>query len=170
MRTLCLALFATLTLASRCEASGLDLAWDRCWSDGGTIMHHFACDVDTAGPVGTLVASFAPSSDMPLFAWFEAVVDLLPHSATLPDWWQFFNPMCISLSQIVVHGTDGTQESIQIPLHNQLVGWQCGEGTIGCPPIVTCWFRTVVSCDAPATPCATPARAQTWGAIKNLYR
>jgi hypothetical protein len=77
-------------------------------------------------------------------------------------------PVCIALTQVTISDGLGGQQILRDPIQNQLIGWQCGNGTMGRTGMLQ--IPIVASCDAPPAPCVTPVRNHTWGTIKSLYR
>ena len=91
MRGFLLRLFlvASLALAERSWAAGVNFSWNACTSEGGVQNKTFACNTN----VGTVVmyGSFTLSTDQSNFVGIEATVDIHTEGASLPDWWQFLN-------------------------------------------------------------------------------
>ncbi|MBI5709678.1 MAG: hypothetical protein HZC42_05135 [Candidatus Eisenbacteria bacterium] len=87
---LLLALTASMALAAS-PGGGINFAWGAgCWPENPVNLKTFACTSNTlSGAIMT--GSFAPSIDQPDFVGIEVVVDLQSSSASLPNWWQFFN-------------------------------------------------------------------------------
>ncbi len=91
MKRVLLFLLLFLILAPRAAgAGGVNLAWGPgCWGENPSNYKAFACDTNSGSAIAT--GSFAPNADQPNFVGIEVIVDLQTNSATLPDWWQFFN-------------------------------------------------------------------------------
>ncbi len=85
-------LLALLVAAPAARAGGVNFAWGDCFTTGASIYKHFACDTNVSSPVAVAVASFQLAYHQPSFVGIEGIVDLLSNSATMPDWWQLFNP------------------------------------------------------------------------------
>jgi hypothetical protein len=85
---LALCLVSLLSVAS-VHAAGLNLAWDKCLSEGGGIAKTFACTGNTG--YADVVGSFIPSQPHPRFVAIEVKLDVQSQTRTLPAWWQFFN-------------------------------------------------------------------------------
>jgi hypothetical protein len=86
---LCGALLAlTATVAS---AGGLNLAWNNCLGEGTPVLNkNYACTSNAGTDIA--VASFIPTMTSATVNGNELVFDLQSSGATLPAWWQFFNP------------------------------------------------------------------------------
>src|SRR5690349_7218163 len=83
-----LAFSASMALA----AGGLNLAWGpSCWADNPAASKTWTCATNGA-TLATFTGSFTVGSDIPDFVGISAVIDLQANSATLPAWWDFFNP------------------------------------------------------------------------------
>jgi len=78
-----------LPSASSVRAAGLNLAWDKCLSEGGGIAKTFDCG-SNQGYAG-IVGSFIPSQPHPRLVAFEVKLDVQSQTRTLPAWWQLFN-------------------------------------------------------------------------------
>ncbi len=85
--TLCVVL---LLSAAPVRAAGLNLAWDKCLSEGGASSKTFSCGTNVG--YADIVGSFIPSQPHPLFVGFEVKLDVQSQTRTLPAWWQLFNP------------------------------------------------------------------------------
>jgi hypothetical protein len=70
------------------------------------------------------------------------------------------NSACLHLGSIVVDGAAEGGRTIDQPIHNRVLTWQCAAGVTEGFPIV---------CSGPAM-CVTPAITRTWGGIKSFYR
>ena len=81
-----LGLFVLLLLAPPAGAARLDLAWNRCRSDGGDVHRYFACDANDGGNV--LVASFATDRDHPDIVSVQAGILVRTTQMLIPDWWK----------------------------------------------------------------------------------
>jgi hypothetical protein len=68
---------------------GVNIRWDACFADGGTLNKNFACDTNTGSE--KLVLSFVLPFDMPGVSGMEGVIDLASAGTTLPAWWAFKN-------------------------------------------------------------------------------
>jgi hypothetical protein len=75
------------TIAS--AAQGVNLRWQACFGDGGTLNRAFACTANTGSSL--LVGSFEMGADLPSVSGNEVVIDLAADGPVLPDWWQFRN-------------------------------------------------------------------------------
>ena len=84
-----LLLIASLALAERSWAAGVNFSWNACTSEGGVQNRTFACNTN-AGTLA-LYGSFALTADQSNFIGIEATVDVHAASTSLPDWWQFLN-------------------------------------------------------------------------------
>ena len=76
-------------------------------------------------------------------------------------------PVCLLLTEIKVVENTGPYERLSHPIQNQLIGWQCGQGSASHDLWGQAWLNT---CATHGAPCFTPARNRTWGGIKALYR
>ena len=95
MKRLLLASCVLLALAATtARAAGVNLTWSTgtvgCWPEKQTNFATWACSNDTDGP-WTIVASFKMDAAKTDFLGIAAVVDGQSSSASLPDWWQFYN-------------------------------------------------------------------------------
>ena len=73
-------LAATLLAASAALASGLNLAWDKCASDGGVSNRSAICDTNLGA--NTLVGSFVLAADEAGVTGLGVVVDLIVGDGT----------------------------------------------------------------------------------------
>lgn len=100
LRTLALACLLGFT-AARADAylcgcaggdcgPGVNLRWEACHGDGGTLNRTFACNTNSG--TERLVASFELSTDFLDVVGFDAFVEVASAATTLPAWWQFYNP------------------------------------------------------------------------------
>ena len=78
-----------LPSASSVRAAGLNLAWDKCLSEGGGIAKTFDCGSNQG--YADIVGSFIPSQPHPRFVAFEVKLDVQSQTRTLPAWWQLYN-------------------------------------------------------------------------------
>lgn len=78
-----------LLSAASVRAAGLNLAWDKCLSEGGTIAKTFSCGSNMG--YADIIGSFIPSQPHPRFVAFEVKLDIQSQTRTLPAWWQLFN-------------------------------------------------------------------------------
>jgi hypothetical protein len=87
----CVLLALTETAA---HAAGINLTWSTgtvgCYVEKLTQLATWSCGNDTDGP-WTFVASFKMDAAKTDFLGISAVVDGQSSSASLPDWWQFYN-------------------------------------------------------------------------------
>ncbi len=84
---LCSVLLAfSATVAS---AAGINLAWTKCFGDGGVANRNFACNVNTGSnlAVGSLIAPAGVTAA----SGNEVVVDIQSAGTALPLWWAFKN-------------------------------------------------------------------------------
>ena len=82
-------------------------------------------------------------------------------------------PVCLALTEVRVYDNAGPNyEALTLPIHNQVIGWQCGQGTVSHHdnPFPYDDTTTLDACSLGATPCVTPVRNRTWGSLKALYR
>src|SRR5262245_50765814 len=88
-----LPLFAASLVASAAFAAstppGVNIRWDRCFDDGGTMNKTFACNVNTGSDQAVL--SFVLDSSMPNVVGVAVNVGVKAAVATLPEWWKFRN-------------------------------------------------------------------------------
>lgn len=86
MRRILLAAIALCGIAKTAHAEpGMNLRWDACFADGGTVNKAFACD--TQFGADALVLSFVPPTVMDSVNAIEFTLDIVGyHSAS---WWQF---------------------------------------------------------------------------------
>src|SRR5262245_25341776 len=78
-----------LLAASDAAAGMVNLRWNDCWGDGGTMNRVFACNVNTGSE--SLVGSFIPQINLTDVSGIEITVDLATAGATLAPWWDFKN-------------------------------------------------------------------------------
>jgi hypothetical protein len=76
-----------LSSASSVRAAGLNLAWDKCLSEGGGIAKTFDCGSNQG--YADIVGSFIPSQPHPRFVAFEVKLDVQSQARTLPAWGSF---------------------------------------------------------------------------------
>ncbi len=92
MRSLTLRLALCLVLilpGATVRAAGLNLAWDKCLSDGGSLTKLFACNSNMG--YADVIGSFVPMQPHPRFVGIEVKLDVQSQSKELPAWWQFYN-------------------------------------------------------------------------------
>jgi hypothetical protein len=70
-------------------AAGVNLRWQQCLGDGGTINRSFACDTNSGTHV--LVSSFELAQPIPQVFGNEIILDLASAGPALPSWWAFKN-------------------------------------------------------------------------------
>ena len=89
---LALALLSLLPIPALAATTppGVNLRWDNCYDDGGTQNKTFACDTNTGSE--RLVLSFVLAAPLADVGGVAIYVEVVSASATLPSWWQFFNP------------------------------------------------------------------------------
>jgi len=68
---------------------GVNIRWDHCYDDGGTLNKTFACDTNSGSE--RIVCSLALDQPTIGISGCEIYVDLGAQSATLPAWWQLRN-------------------------------------------------------------------------------
>jgi len=68
---------------------GVNIRWDHCYDDGGSLNKAFACDTNLGSE--QLVLSFALGADKPDVTGMEIVVDVTTTGPALPSWWLFRN-------------------------------------------------------------------------------
>lgn len=68
---------------------GVNIRWDACFADGGTLNKSFTCDTNTGSE--KLVLSFVLPFDTQNISGWEGVINLASAGATLPAWWAFKN-------------------------------------------------------------------------------
>ena len=78
-----------LTCVTTSQAGDINLRWDHCWGDGGTMNANFACDTNAGSH--RLVGSFIPTTDLADIVLLEIVVDIGGAGDAMPAWWQFKN-------------------------------------------------------------------------------
>lgn len=94
-----LALSASMALA----AGGVNFGWGDCYPNAPLTNKSFACNSNTlSGAI--MVGSYADGIDIPDWVGIEVVVDLQASSASLPDWWQFFNAGACRQNNLAVSG------------------------------------------------------------------
>jgi len=69
---------------------GVNIRWDNCYDDGGSLNKMFACDTNDGSE--RLVLSFVLDAAKSDVAGQEIVVDITTTGPALPSWWQFKNP------------------------------------------------------------------------------
>lgn len=69
--------------------SGVNLRWDRCYSDGGTMNRSFACDTNAGSE--RLVMSFVLDSQMDQVCQVDMFLDIRAVDPVLPVWWTMKN-------------------------------------------------------------------------------
>jgi hypothetical protein len=67
----------------------LRLAWDNCRGSGGAVNRAFPCDTNLGQNV--LVGSFAAPGTISLLSGVEAVIQFVPSTQAMPDWWRLRN-------------------------------------------------------------------------------
>lgn len=77
---------AMLLMASSAMATGLNMTWNACATDGGANNKTGAC-TSNLGNAGTLVGTFNIPTDVVGATGIELVVDFIANDATLPPWW-----------------------------------------------------------------------------------
>ena len=83
-----LALAAVIGLiASPAHAGALNLRWNDCWGDGGTMNRLFACNTNSGSD--QMVASFIPTKPYAGIEGLDAIVVFTTAGASVPPWWQF---------------------------------------------------------------------------------
>ena len=92
MRRTLLLLMAAMLCATSVRA-GVNLFWEECGGEGGSVLETFSCDTNEG--THTLVASFVPVADITPVA-LEAVVDFCSMYFGFPDWWQLGEGGCRS--------------------------------------------------------------------------
>jgi hypothetical protein len=80
---------ALLMSATSVRTAGLNLASDKCRSEGGVIAKAFDCGSNP--DYVDIVGSFIPTQPHPRFVAFEAKLEVQSQTRTLPAWWQYFN-------------------------------------------------------------------------------
>ncbi len=85
----CLALSIVGASVKIAHATGTNLAWNACLSEGGIANKDFACASNTGTNV--LYGSFVLAADQPLGIGIEAMVEISAASDSLPAWWRLFN-------------------------------------------------------------------------------
>jgi len=90
VRSLSLALLLCFAAAAVARADTLNLRWDACLGDGGTVNRSFACNTNEG--TERLVGSFVLASEMKQVSGAEIVMDVVTAGDALPAWWQFKNP------------------------------------------------------------------------------
>jgi hypothetical protein len=71
------------------HAGPINLRWDKCWGDGGTMNANFACNTNSGSH--RLVGSFISPANFSDMVGTEVVIDLGVAGVSLPAWWQFKN-------------------------------------------------------------------------------
>src|SRR5207249_417342 len=89
--TLVSALLASLiaTAASPATLPGINIRWDNCFSDGGTMNKTFACNTNVGAERAIL--SVQLDTGMTGVSGMEIRISLKAVASTLPAWWEFFN-------------------------------------------------------------------------------
>ena len=72
------------------HAEGINLAWDRCWADGGTMLRTSTCTSNDGSQ--SMVGSFELLATQTEFVGTEIIVDACSMGEPFPSWWHFFNP------------------------------------------------------------------------------
>jgi hypothetical protein len=111
-----------LMSAPSVRAAGLNLAWDKCLSEGGVIAKAFDCGNNT-GYVD-IVGSFIPTQPHPRFVAFEANLDVQSQTRALPAWWQYFNSgSCRETAfEVVFNFRDQPKSSCDDPFEGAAMG------------------------------------------------
>jgi len=81
---------AMLLVASSALASGVNMRWDNCLSDGGVNNKTFACNINSPASV-RFIGSFVEDADHNNVSGTEIVVDLIAQGGVLPAWWEYKN-------------------------------------------------------------------------------
>ena len=77
---------AMLLIASSAMATGLNLAWNACITDGGANNKTSAC-TSNLGNAGTMIGTFNVASDVNGATGIELIVDFISIDVALPAWW-----------------------------------------------------------------------------------
>ncbi len=91
MKSLLVTVVLLALTADTSNAGGVNFTWGtNCWSDGGgTANKTFACNTNSGN--APMCGSFMCTTSHLNFVQVDGVVDGQSSSATLPDWWQFWN-------------------------------------------------------------------------------
>src|SRR5712671_318272 len=116
----------TATVAS--AGPGVNLKWDRCLGDGGTLNKAFACNKNTG--TNTLVGSFELGTEISAAtgaqaSGLEIVVDLASGTPTLPAWWTFKNAGTCRTNSL------GMDKNAGLALAVNCIDWSNNQATIG---------------------------------------
>ncbi len=68
---------------------GVNIRWDHCYDDGGTLNKTFACDTNSGSE--RLVVSFVLAEPLANVNGTEIAIEVMASGATLPSWWQYRN-------------------------------------------------------------------------------
>lgn len=110
--------------ASMALAGAVNLAWGpSCWGDNPAASKTWSCTTNGA-TLATFTGSFSTSNDIPDFVGISAVIDIQANSASLPAWWDFFNPGSCRATSLAV-GADFTTTTTSC---NDVFAGQAGGG------------------------------------------
>lgn len=125
-----------LCCAQPAWANGINLAWNECLPDGGTVNRTSTC---TNEPVlHELVGSFVMDYDKPRFVGVEVYLYVTTSAQWLPDWWQYFNAGSCHLQGAAINGDFGDwgSPSCESSLTSDAAGGIAAYNTISSiPPI-----------------------------------
>jgi hypothetical protein len=116
---LCLAL---LLFAFPARAAGLNLAWDKCYSEGGARAKTFNCASNSG--YADIIGSFIPAQSHPRFNCIDMKLDVQSQSQELPAWWQIFNSGSCreSAYEMSVEFRDQPRTSCEDPFEGTVLG------------------------------------------------
>lgn len=91
-------LLLLVTCVTTSHAGDINLRWDHCRGDGGTMNANFACDTNAGSH--RLVGSFIPNTNLVDIVGLDIVVDLGGAGDAMPAWWQFKNAGACRISSL----------------------------------------------------------------------
>lgn len=97
-----LALTASVTYA----ATGVNMRWDHCFTEGGIVSKSSACALNFGGQ--DLICSFEIDAPLNNMTGDVMVIDLASASPTLPAWWTFIDPASCRPSALSIQAVNGT--------------------------------------------------------------
>ena len=80
---------SVLTLPTLANASGVNIRWSKCYSDGGSAHRTFTCGTNTGSEA--LVLAFALDHAKTGVSGIEIYLSVASTGSTLPAWWAFKN-------------------------------------------------------------------------------
>ena len=83
-------MLVAVAAAPALSAPGINVAWDQCHGDGGTLNRMFACNTNSG--TERLVLSFVTDQRIENVSGMEMYLQLAADGPALPTWWSMKNP------------------------------------------------------------------------------